>query len=363
MVNFKPMELVIAAYLVLSVIVGVVATYAVQMLMARFRVVDHPNQDRKHHTRPIVLGGGIACFLSFVIVLVLYLLLQPSDEIIMKNVVGMLLGGAVLVVGGLLDDKYSLKPSQQVIFPLIAVAVVVASGIGLHEITNPLTGGNLNLIQEKWEVLRFRGIPYFISWPADIITFVWILGMIYTTKFLDGVDGLVPGVTAIGAVFLLLVGLFLSQTMSPVLAVILLGVMLGFLVFNYSPASIFLGEGGSTWAGFMLATLAIISTAKISLTFLVMGLAILDTGWVIYRRVKKRNSPFKGDRNHLHLRLIDRGFTQRRVSLFYYLLAFLFGTAGLVLRNIAWIWLFLLLLITLILIGWFVPRKKKYDSS
>ena len=296
------MELVIAAYLVLSVIVGVVATYAVQMLMARFRVVDHPNQDRKHHTRPIVLGGGIACFLSFVIVLVLYLLLQPSDEIIMKNVVGMLLGGAVLVVGGLLDDKYSLKPSQQVIFPLIAVAVVVASGIGLHEITNPLTGGNLNLIQEKWEVLRFRGMPY-------------------------------------------------------------LGVMLGFLVFNYSPASIFLGEGGSTWAGFMLATLAIISTAKISLTFLVMGLAILDTGWVIYRRVKKRNSPFKGDRNHLHLRLIDRGFTQRRVSLFYYLLAFLFGTAGLVLRNIAWIWLFLLLLITLILIGWFVPRKKKYDSS
>ncbi|HAZ16407.1 MAG TPA: hypothetical protein DCY49_00720 [Candidatus Jacksonbacteria bacterium] len=361
----SPIILMFILWGISALLVSVCATYCTRQLMRRARIVDHPSGGRKHHTTPIPLGGGLACFVAFALVSFIAILFIGEHEVVGKHLIGMTLGGLVLVIGGLIDDTYNLKPWHQCLFPFIAIAIVIASGIGLSAITNPFIDGLegseiIKLAQMKFEITRINGIPYYFTLPADSITFVWILGMVYTTKFLDGVDGLVAGVTAIGAGFLVIVGLFLGQITSPLLGIILLGVMLGFLVFNFSPASIFLGEGGSTWAGFMLATLAILSEAKIAITLVVMGLAIIDVGVVIYKRlVKEKRSPFAGDRNHMHLRLLDMGFSAKRVSIVYYLFALVLGTAGLMLRNVAWIWLVIIVILVASVFVLFVHHASK----
>jgi len=117
-----------------------------------------------------------------------------------------------------------------------------------------------------------------------------------------------------------------AQPDTAILALIVAGAFAGFLLFNAAPASIFLGEGGSTLAGFLLGTLAIISGSKVATTLLVLGLPLFDTAVVIIRRLLQRRSPASGDRSHLHFRLLDLGFSQRQVVLLYYFVAAFFGT-------------------------------------
>lgn len=160
--------------------------------------------------------------------------------------------------------------------------------------------------------------------------------MMYTTKFLDGLDGLVSGIGAIGAIILFIVSLFwdVPQSGTSILALILAGSCLGFLRYNWHPAKIFLGESGSVFIGFMLAVLAIISGAKIATALLIMGIPMLDVAWVILRRIfKEHKSPFAGDAKHLHFRLLQVGFSHRRAVLFLYLLVIIFGTSSLFLQS------------------------------
>ena len=232
-------------------------------------------------------------------------------------------------------DKYNLSPRRQIIWPVLAAFVIIASGIGIRNITNPF-GGQFFLDRYTFIVLWWEGIPYRISLIADIFTFFWLLGMTYTTKLLDGLDGLVSGLMVIGAIVVAFVSMTkeVAQPDTALLACVVAGAFLGFLVFNFNPASIFLGEGGSTLAGFMLGVLAIISGGKIATTLLVIGLPLFDAGFVILRRffVEKR-SPTSGDRSHLHFRLLDLGLSHRQVVLFYYFMAALFGISTLVLRG------------------------------
>lgn len=326
-------------FFLLSIVLSVCLTLLVRRWALRFGLVDFPDGKRKLHHKPIPLAGGIACYTAFALVVVVVLWIGVGKEIAVKKIIGMLMAGAVLIIGGILDDKYNLKPWQQCLAPIGAALMVIASGIGLDSITHPLYDrtsalGHISLEVWKLQVIQWRGVPYFLSLPADFITFLWLMGMMYTTKFLDGLDGLVSGVSIIGVVFILAVSMALRQTMSPVLALIFLGAMVGFWLFNKSPASIFLGEGGSVWAGFMLAVLAIISDAKLTVTALVMGLPIVDVAWVIVNRIIRRKSPFRGDRTHLHFRLLDSGMSHKRVVGIIYLSAFSLGAAGLFFKNI-----------------------------
>lgn len=324
--------------LVLTFIITWFLTWLVKKIAGHFKVFDYPAEPRKIHKNPTPLLGGLAIFLGFFISVGIILWLEPSwlnASLKLKNLIGLFVGGLILMIGGALDDKYDLKPSRQIIFSIAAAFVVIASGIGIREITNPF-GGVINLA--RWEQVLFwwQGVGYRLTLPADLFTFVWLMGMIYTTKFLDGLDGLVSGITVIGAmmIFFLTTMTKWFQPEVSLIAIIAAGAFLGFLVWNWHPARIFLGTGGSTFAGFLLGALAIISGGKIATTLLVLGVPILDVAWVITRRLFwEKKSPSQADRKHLHFRLLDVGFSHRGAVLFLYAIAALFGVTTIFLQS------------------------------
>ncbi len=312
---------------------AVILTPLVRAAAFRFGAIDQPAGGRKIHARPMPLWGGAAVFgaVAAAIALALALGWLPGTHIREKYLVGIIIASGLLIIGGLLDDKYSLKPSRQIIWPVLAVLVIVGSGIGIKFITNPF-GGQLYLDRQMFTVLWWQGLPYRLTPAADIFTLVWLLGMTYTTKFLDGLDGLVSGVNVIGALVIAAVSLMkeVAQPDTALLAFIIAGAFLGFLIFNFHPARIFLGEGGSTLAGFLLGVLAIISGGKIATTLLVLGLPLFDAAFVILRRAFwLRRSPTQADRSHLHFLLLDIGFSHRQAVLFYYFIAAAFGVSTL----------------------------------
>lgn len=318
--------------------IAVILTALVRRLALRWRVVDEPNEARKIHKKPMPLLGGLAIFLSFFLVLGYYIFFTDKVlgiEIVAKNLVGVFLGGVLLMIGGFLDDKFKLKPKYQIIWPTLATIVVIASGVGINQITNPF-GGLLHL--DTWQKIIFwwQGIPYKITILADIFTFVWLMGMMYTTKLLDGLDGLVSGVSTIGAIIIFFVSLMaeVSQPGTAMIAIIFAGACAGFLVWNFNPAKIFIGEGGSLFTGFILGILSIIAGGKIATTLLIMGLPILDTAIVIIRRiVKNRRGLFSADQKHLHFRLLDAGLSHRQAVLSLYFVTLAFGTSTLFLKS------------------------------
>ncbi len=320
---------------VFSLILAIFLTPLVKKLAWRFDIVDRPGLSRKIHPRPTPLLGGTAVFLSFLIVLIFAWLLGWLDDGIIKptQIWAIILGGTILIIGGILDDKYNLKPWQSFLFPVAAVIVAVTLGIGVRYVTNPFIAGSgpygRALFYFSWVDLKI------ISFGA-LFSFLWLLGMIYTTKFLDGLDGLVAGVGAIGAIILFIVSLFwdVPQSGTSILCLILTGALLGFLVYNFHPASIFLGEGGATFVGFMLGVLSIISGGKIATALLIMGIPILDVVWVIFRRLFfEGRHIFDADRKHLHFRLLDVGLSHRQAVLFLYLLTLIFGSSALFLQS------------------------------
>ncbi len=324
----------------IAVIISAILTIVVKKISQRFNIVDDPKDypDRKIQTKPIPLLGGLSIYLTFLIVVLVYAL--GTDRLfggyfLPKHLIGILLGGFFLMLGGFLDDKYHLKPAKQIIWPILASLTVVGAGIGISYITNPL-GGTLYLDQIKIKLFSIAETPYYFILWADIFALVWLMGMSYTTKFLDGLDGLVAGITTIGAfvIFFLSLNRDVAQPETALLAIILAGSVLGFLFFNWHRAKIFLGEGGSLFCGFMLGVLAIISGAKIATALLIMGIPILDVIWVIVRRLFfQRKSPFFGDKKHLHFRLLDAGLSHRGSVLLLYFFTILFGISALLLSG------------------------------
>jgi len=322
----------LATFLIAIVLTGLIRRFAL-----RWKIIDEPDEERKIHKKPIPLLGGQAIFISFFLVLGYYLFFTDkilSGQILLKNLIGVFLGGLLLMIGGFLDDKYKLAPRWQIIWPITATVVVIASGIGINYITNPL-GGTVDL--NNWEKILFwwNGVPYKITLFADAFTFIWLMGMMYTTKFLDGLDGLVSGVTTIGAVIIFFVSLMaeVSQPETAMMAIIFAGACAGFLLWNFNPAKIFLGEGGSLFTGFMLGVLSIIAGGKIATTLLVMGLPILDTFLVLLQRLVTKKSLVLADQKHLHFRLLDAGLSQRQAVFSLYFVTLVFGSSTLILKS------------------------------
>lgn len=294
---------------------------------AAFKVgaVDKPNEPgrAKLHKKIMARGGGIAIYISFVVVC---LSLLPQ---INKQFIGLLLAGTAVLILGLVDDIRRLSPWVKLIFQIFAALIAVAFGIGISAITNPF-GPAINLETSKW-IINIGSIGLSISVFSAIFSIIWLVGMTNTINFLDGLDGLSGGVAAIAAtiMFLLSIGPKVNQPVTGLISIILAGGCIGYLFYNFYPAKIFNGDSGAYFLGMTLGILAIFSGAKLATALLVLGLPILDAIWTVARRLLRGRSPFKADRGHLHYLLLDVGLSQRQAVLLIYAFSIAFGSVAL----------------------------------
>jgi UDP-GlcNAc:undecaprenyl-phosphate GlcNAc-1-phosphate transferase len=226
----------------------------------------------------------------------------------------------------------------------LAVLVTVFGGVVLDKVTNPW-GGVVAFDQ-------LTSLTLSVLLPS-LLAFVWIMGVMYTIKIVDGLDGLATGIVSIGSliIFALSMSTKFYQPNVGLLALIFVGACLGFLVLNFSPAKLFLGESGSLFLGFILAVLSIISGSKVATAFLVLAVPMLDLARVIILRLYRKQSVFQGDRRHLHYALLELGWSERQVVLVFYTAATLFGLGALFLQSFGKLVLIALISIIMLVIG------------
>lgn len=306
----------------------------VRRLSFRLGLVARPG-GRRQHQGDVPKLGGLALLAGLAVgVLLIYWLFpaEPNAQLLR----GILLGTAVISLGGLLDDWLDLPPWAQFLIQTISAIIAVSFEVFIERFTSPWSGS----------IVSFRDL-FTAPWGNLVIfmiTFFWIVGMINTLNFLDGLDGLAGGVAAITAVLIAWHSYNLEQFTIAAFPLVLSGALVGFLLFNFAPARIFLGSAGAYLLGYQIATLAIISPAKIATALLVLVVPIVDVAWQIINRLRHGRSPFQGDRGHLHFRLLDRGFSPQRIVMGYYAVAAAFGLVAIFAPG-------LLKLVMLILLG------------
>lgn len=321
----------------LSILISFFAAYTTRWLAVRFQIVDAVRGGRKVHTQSTPLLGGLGIGLTILLITTITLCyLHPSafDPLFAKRILGFLVGISILLIGGVLDDRYDLPPWLQVLFPTAAALSVMASGTSILEVSSLTNKGVLSLDWWHWSSTILGHVVRFV-FPADALTLAWLLGVTYATKTLDGLDGLVTGQTIIGALLVILLAISprFYQPDVVLVAAIILGAFIGFLPWNLSPARQFLGESGSTLAGFSLGFLAIVSGAKVATAFMALGIPLVDFLRVIVIRLRAGRSPFHGDNAHLHFQLLRLGFSQRQVAALFWMLALVFGLSALGLQT------------------------------
>jgi UDP-GlcNAc:undecaprenyl-phosphate GlcNAc-1-phosphate transferase len=300
---------------ILTVILTVIALW----LFPKLKMMDRPEKYGLKR-KPIPYYGGLVLVLVFVVSVMLFVKLD-------NRVVGVVIGGLMIAGVSFIDDFKNLNPWVRLFVQFLGALTVVLAGIGIESITNPF-GGAIELNHVKLIVPFGNNILEF-TLLADLFTIAWIILIINTMNFLDGLNGLVSGVSFIASltVFALSIGDFnlVDQSTIATLAIITASMCLAFWIFDFYPAKILMGDTGSMFLGFLLAVFAIFSGGKIATAFLVLGFPILDAFWVISRRIIQGKSPMKGDTKHLHHRLLEVGLSDRKALLLIYLLCAFFG--------------------------------------
>ena len=304
--------------------VSALSTPLVIKLAGRLGLIDDP-KTHKHpkviHTYPVPRGGGMAIFLAVAVASLIFL---PLD----KHLKGILAGAGVLTIMGILDDKYDLSPHLRLAIQFLAASLPIIAGIGIAFITNPFNG-TLDLSHPQ---IRFDlwGETRSIWILADAFAVIWIVTLMnFINMGAKGVDGQLPGVAAIAAGTIAALSLKFSADIAQwpviILAAVTAGAFLGFLPWNFFPQKIMPGFSGSNLAGYLLAILSILSTTKVGTLMVVLGIPLIDTGYVVVRRVMAGKSPVWGDRGHLHHRLLDAGLSKRQVVYVYWLFTLFLG--------------------------------------
>ncbi|HXG26271.1 MAG TPA: MraY family glycosyltransferase [Candidatus Binatia bacterium] len=300
------LPVLIAAFLA-TALVSFIATPIVRRIGSALGLVDLPDP-RKQHDAPLPRGGGVAVAAAFLLVgggLVLFRELIPGMPgirgVTQENVLGLFGGGLLATVIGVLDDRFDLRARWQFAGQLAVAAVALWAGIAITNVGDPFGPGKIQL-------------PDLV---AVGFTVVWMVGMINSLNFIDGLDGLSTGIALIAAATLGVLSLTtqVDQPLVAVLCFVLAGGLLGFLRWNFQPAVIFQGTAGVMFMGYALGALSILGEAKVVAALLVLAVPIIDTFWVIVRRLSSGRSPFSPDRGHIHHRLLDLGLSHRATVL------------------------------------------------
>ncbi|MBN1681607.1 MAG: undecaprenyl/decaprenyl-phosphate alpha-N-acetylglucosaminyl 1-phosphate transferase [Anaerolineae bacterium] len=328
-----------------------ILTPVAQRLGMRWQIVDRP-RDRHQHPELTSKFGGMAMVMSFVVAVILaqFMPVVRTDDKEIIRLVGLLLGGLFLFFFGILDDKFEFSALPQYVAQLIAASIAILFLIIIEGFNNPLSGS------------RTPDWPYMVT---VTLTLFWLGLMMNTVNWLDGLDGLATGVCAVTALMIFIHAAFnLDQVSVSLLPLALLGVTLGFLPYNFPPARIFMGSNGALFLGFSTGALSIIGGAKMATVLLVMGLPLLDVAWQIVRRASSGGNPVKGDRGHIHYRLLDLGLSPRQIVLVYYVFCAVFGAVALVTSSRLFKLIALLVMVAVVALGFAVLSwRTDPDSS
>jgi UDP-GlcNAc:undecaprenyl-phosphate GlcNAc-1-phosphate transferase len=311
----------IALLIGVAVAVTLMLTPVVRRASLRFGLVDAPGA-RKVHTHEVPRLGGVAIAGGITVAIALqflgesYLGWNTALTAPGFQVVGAILGMAVIFVTGLIDDIVGLNAGQKLVGQVAAAAVLIGFGLRIEFIGNPFGG----LI-----MLGLLGIP---------VTAVYVVAFANVVNLIDGLDGLAAGVTAIAAATMLVLALQGNQAEAVVFAAVVIGACLGFLRYNFHPASIFMGDSGSMLLGFALAVISLLGVMKsiaaiaLAVPLIIIGVPIFDTASAIIRRVRHKRPIQEADRGHIHHRLLGRGFGQRQTVVIIYVWSAALGVSA-----------------------------------
>jgi UDP-GlcNAc:undecaprenyl-phosphate/decaprenyl-phosphate GlcNAc-1-phosphate transferase len=281
---------------VLALVIVLALSPAVGRVARILGAVDRPER-RRLNRLPVPRLGGIALFLGILVPALAFLPFADETR-------GLLLGAAVATTVGAIDDVRGLEWWQKLGGQLLAAAIPTAFGIWVDRFTFPFVG--------------IHELPAWVGVPATIL---WIVALMNMVNFLDGLDGLAAGVCGIAGATFAVIALSLGKPDAAILSAIVFGACLGFLRHNFYPARIFMGDSGALLLGFTLATLSVQGLLKTAATvalffpLLVLAVPIIDTSFVVARRLKHREKVYAPDQAHLHHRFLRRGFSQRRAAL------------------------------------------------
>src|SRR5690625_3066962 len=326
MINF--VDLMIASFIAL--ISTFFLTFPVKRLAIKFNVVDFPNY-RKIHTKVTPRLGGLAIFLGAALGL---LYLQPEHIHLLE----ISLGAIVIVLTGMLDDRYSIRPVIKLSGQLIAASFLLSSGLIIERITLPFIG-----------VVELGVF-------SVLITVLWVVGITNAINLIDGLDGLATGVSTIALSSMFVMALIDLQIFAAYLAIVIIGANLGFLYHNYYPAKIYMGDTGSNFLGYMIAVISMLGLFKNVALFsfiipvIILAVPIFDTLFAIIRRASNKKHIMQADNKHIHYQLLRVGFTHRQSVLIMYAFSMLFGILAIVFSEASLVLSLLITFIVLVLI-------------
>jgi UDP-GlcNAc:undecaprenyl-phosphate GlcNAc-1-phosphate transferase len=319
-----------------SLLFAVTATPLARRAAFSLGILDQPNA-RKVHSSPVPLLGGVAIYVAFLAALLLF-----SDAFYVNQMIGILLGASWVSFLGIWDDWRTLRPAIKLGGQFLAIAVLILTGVQVEFLRNPV----LNVL----------------------VTAAWVVGITNAVNFLDNMDGLSGGVAAIASIWFLLLGILNGQFLVAPFAAALLGASLGFLVYNFNPARIFMGDAGSLFLGFMLAAVGLklrfpgnSDSITWMIPILVLGVPILDMTLVTISRLRRGVNPWTtAGKDHLSHRLVQLGLTHKGAVLVIYGLCTLTGAVGFLVQyanlEIAYS-LFALVLLAGVMIIFYFERK------
>ena len=328
-------------FMIFAFIVSFAFTFATTPLVRRFAfkigAIDIPKDNRRMHKKPTPRIGGLAIIFGFTVATLCFA--QPS-----RQLYGTLAGAAIIAVMGVIDDCKNLPAKLKCVIQIIAALVVVFAGdIKIDVFTNP------NFLSDN---------PYWVlpEWLSVTLTVIWIVFITNAVNFIDGLDGLAAGVSAIMSISLVFISIRVGEYPIAILGIALMGSCFGFLPFNFNPAKIFMGDTGSTFLGFMLATLSIQGVFKsyavisFAVPLLILGLPLFDALFAMIRRILRGQSPMTADRGHLHHRLVDMGFSQKQTVFILYAISGVLGITAVLLAESGVLRALLLVICVLILL-------------
>ncbi len=294
---------------IVAVIISFILTPLVRKFAFKIGAIDIPKDERRVHKEPMPLMGGLAIYFAVIITSLIFI---PID----KTLISVLIGGTIILISGIIDDKKGMSPKLKLIFQILAGLVLIAGDVKVDFFTNPFTINN--------EVI-------YLKWLSIPITLFWVVGITNTLNLIDGLDGLAAGVAMISSLSLTFVADKFGYATVILISSIISGSTLGFLPFNFNPAKIFMGDTGALFLGFMLAAISIegvmksVATIAIIVPIIILGVPIFDTTFAIFRRLLSGRSIMSADKGHLHHRLLARGYSQRKTVLILYAISGAFG--------------------------------------